>query len=190
MRKYVVVLVLCVWLGPAWAADLREIELRDGTVLRGEIVSLQNGTYTIRSRSLGDVKIAASDVEVIRFPSGRTGPSAAGEGDPTPAGAGEAQGELEPSNNLGKQDEALGRSDDAKRQVEQVQRSLTADDSIMQTIKSLQNDPEVQAVLNDPQVMQAVETDDLAALMANPKFLDLLRNPKVQEIQRRAGMNQ
>jgi hypothetical protein len=38
--------------------------------------------------------------------------------------------------------------------------------------------------------MQAVETDDLAALMANPKFLDLLRNPKVQEIQRRAGMNQ
>jgi hypothetical protein len=188
--KYAIVLFFCLSLAPAWAVDVREIELRDGTVLRGEIVSLQNGTYTIRSQSLGDVKIAAANVRVIRFPSGPTGPSAAGERAPAPAGAGEVQGERNSADNLGKQGEAPGRSDDVQRQVEEVQRSLAADDSTMQIITSLQNDPEVQAVLSDPQIMQAVEAGDVATLMANPKFLELLRNPKVQEIERRSGTNQ
>jgi hypothetical protein len=188
--KRVIVLFLCLSLAPAWAAELRDIELRDGTVLRGEIVSLQNGTYTIRSESLGDVTVAASDVRVIRFSSGHSGPSAAGDRTPAPASARSKQGEHEPSGIPAGQDGALGRSDDVKRQVEEAQRSLAADDSVMEIITSLQNDPEVQAALSDPQVVQAVEAGDLTTLMANPKFLELLRNPKVQEIQRRSGTNQ
>jgi hypothetical protein len=189
MTKYVIVLCLCLSLAPAWAADLREIELRDGSTVRGEIVSLQNGNYTIRSQSLGELTIPASDVRVIRLLSQGAGPSVAGDPVPASARAGGAQGEREPSDNPDKQGEALGRSDDVKRQVEEAQRSLAADDSIMETITSLQNDPEVQAVLSDPQVMQAVEAGDLATLMANPKFVELLSNPKVQEIQRRSGMD-
>jgi len=50
----------------ARAGEVRAIELRDGSVVTGEVVSLTNGKYTIRSNSLGTVLIEESKVRVIR----------------------------------------------------------------------------------------------------------------------------
>jgi hypothetical protein len=172
-KRTVIVLLLWAWLGTAWGADVREIELRDGTVLRGEIVLLDDGTYTIRSESLGETRIAASEVRVIRFPAQGTGPAAVG--DSAPAGARpESEEPGEPP-----------RAGDVKREVEEIQRSLAGDGSLMDIITSLGDDPEVQAVLSDPRLMQAVQSGDLSTLMASPKFMDLLANPRIQEIQGR-----
>ena len=49
------------------AAETREIELTDGSVVTGEIVSLSGGIYTIRSTTLGTLRIEASKIRAIRL---------------------------------------------------------------------------------------------------------------------------
>jgi hypothetical protein len=61
----------------AIAGELREIELRDGSIITGDVVSLSNGIYTIKSESLGTVKIEESKVNVIRQKSSSQGAGAA-----------------------------------------------------------------------------------------------------------------
>jgi hypothetical protein len=61
----------------AFAGGLREIELKDGSIITGDVVSLSNGMYTIKSDSLGTVKIEESKVNVIRPKSSPQGAGAA-----------------------------------------------------------------------------------------------------------------
>ena len=48
------------------AAEKRVIELKDGSVISGEIVSFSGGVYSIKSDSLGNIKIQDSKVRTIR----------------------------------------------------------------------------------------------------------------------------
>ena len=47
-------------------AEIREIELTDGSVIAGEIVSLSGDVYTVRSATLGTIQIEESKVRTIR----------------------------------------------------------------------------------------------------------------------------
>jgi hypothetical protein len=58
--------VLAFIAGNTYAGSTREIELKDGSIITGEVVSLSNGMYTIKSDSLGTIKIQESKVSVIR----------------------------------------------------------------------------------------------------------------------------
>ena len=49
------------------AAETQEIELTDGSVITGEVVSLSGGIYTIRSAALGTLRLEASKISVIRL---------------------------------------------------------------------------------------------------------------------------
>jgi hypothetical protein len=53
-------------------ADMREIELNDGSVIAGDIISLSDGIYTVRTASLGTLRIEASRIRVIRAPGTRS----------------------------------------------------------------------------------------------------------------------
>ena len=62
------------------AAEIKEIELTDGSIITGEVLSLSSGVYTIRTVSLGTLKIDDAKVRAIRpqgtpssQQSGRTG---------------------------------------------------------------------------------------------------------------------
>ena len=59
-------ILLAVLVGHPWAGELREIELDDGSVILGEIVSLKDGVYTLASKSLGAVKIEERRIRSIR----------------------------------------------------------------------------------------------------------------------------
>jgi len=48
------------------AAEIKEIELIDGSLITGEVLSLNNGVYTIRSVSLGTLTINAAKILTIR----------------------------------------------------------------------------------------------------------------------------
>ena len=72
IRDYIVTailvfLALAVAVTVVNAAETREIELTDGSVVTGEVVSLSGGIYTIRSTTLGTLRIEASKVRVIRL---------------------------------------------------------------------------------------------------------------------------
>ncbi len=59
-------LILVMFAAAANASEMRDIELTDGSVITGEIISLSNGTYTVRTESLGTVKIRESGIRAIR----------------------------------------------------------------------------------------------------------------------------
>jgi len=67
--KYLIMmfLTLAVAAGMATAAEMREIELTDGTIVTGEIVSLTGGVYTVRSATLGTLRIEESNIRTIRL---------------------------------------------------------------------------------------------------------------------------
>jgi tartrate dehydratase beta subunit/fumarate hydratase class I family protein len=63
---FTVAIILCLAVGSVHAGDTREIELVDGSVITGEIVSMNGGVYTIRSEALGTIKIEESKIRAIR----------------------------------------------------------------------------------------------------------------------------
>ncbi len=72
-------------------------------------------------------------------------------------------------------------------QLKSLQEKMMSDGQVMNTIQSLQNDPDFQRILEDPEIMKAVQAGDINALMANPHFMELLNKPAVQEIGKRVS---
>ena len=138
---------------PALAAT---VTLKDGTVIRGEVKSLQDGVYTVESESAGMLHIRADQVRSIdetdrRAPADTaTRPSSA-----PPSGASAV--------------------DSAKSLISQDPNLLTA-------VLGLQSEPEVVAALADPSVAKAIADGDYATLASNPKIVALMQNPKVRAI--------
>ncbi|MFZ2197553.1 MAG: hypothetical protein WAV13_07470 [Thermodesulfovibrionales bacterium] len=130
------------------AAEMREIELTDGSVITGEVVSLSGGIYTVRSAALGTLRIEASRIRVIRL-----------------------RGSAAPS--------------DVGGQAKSLEDKMLGDSEIMDTIRTLQDDPDLQKILQDPEVMKAVQTFDIDALMRNPEFMKLLNKQSVQDINKK-----
>lgn len=143
----------------AVAGEISTIELNDGSIISGEVVSFDGSTWLIKSASMGALKIEAAKVVSIRSQAG--GREAPLRG----ASAG-----------------SHGNTAD----IQAMQQSIMGNAQLMTMIMNLQNDPEVQAILQDPEIMQAVQAGDMNALMANPRFRRLMENTKVKEITREA----
>jgi hypothetical protein len=129
------------------------VVLRDGTVIQGEVKSLQEGVYTIETASVGTLHVPAREVRSIE--EGGKSPSASGAGQP-----------------------AKGSSP----ALDAVKSQIIADPKLLATVLALQNDPEVLAVLADPEVTKAIAEGDYNTLMSNAKIVALMQNPKLREI--------
>ena len=162
MKRIPIILIfltvlLAISIRTAHAGEPAEVELVDGSVVYGEIVSLKNGVYTIDSDSMGSLKISKSKIRAIRFRS---------------------QG-------VNKSVRENSQKNDKSSDIQAIQKSLLADQDIFKIILSLQDDPKVQEILNDPETMRAVQSDDIQGLMSNPKFMELLNHPKFREINKK-----
>ena len=138
------------------AGELREIELLDGSVICAEIVSFSDAIYTLKSVSLGTIKINESKIRLIRLKSHS----------PT-------SGELVSPSKAS-----------ISNELQALQKLMINDKEIMNAILSLLNDPDFQKILQDPVIINAVNSSDIDTLISNPKFMKLLGNPKIQEIKR------
>ena len=82
MRRCVVSIILLfmtlVAAAAVAAAETREIELTDGSVITGEVVSLSKGVYTVRSDTLGTLRIEGSKIRAIRMQGSAASQSNAG----------------------------------------------------------------------------------------------------------------
>ena len=148
---------ISIFYGSVFAGEFGMIELTDGSRIYGEIVSFNNGVYTLNSDSLGILEIDESDIRIIRFKSDGL---KSGEWE-SPEGA------------------------SIKPEIRDLQRSMINDEEIMNMILSLQNDPAIQDILSNPEIMNAVKSGDISTLLANPKFMNLLNNIYIKEIQKR-----
>ena len=134
------------------AGQLSKIELVDGGIILGEIISHSHGNYIVRSNSLGTVKINESQIRVIRLTSGSS------------------------------TEKEITNSQSVSPDIQNLQTSMMNNKEVMGLVMSLQNDPEMQALLKDPEIMAAVQSGDISSLMSNPKFMKLLNNAKIREI--------
>lgn len=164
-------LFLCLT-GNASAARVAEIELNDGSIVRGEIVSAGNGVFKVQSETLGAVTIEESKIRNIRVDG--SGRPATGERNATAAVPGGTPREGTKSGGA-IPDEML----------DSVRQRIQGDPEVMGMIGSLQDDPDFQEVLKDPAVMAAVYSGDVSALLANPKFMKILNSHAVQEIEKK-----
>lgn len=133
------------------------IELKDGSRIEGEIQSVDRGVYTVLSPSLGTVHIAQSNIARVVY-SGDVS-DAAGSSGKSPA-----------------------RDDALSHDIQQLQASLAQDPAALQSIMSLQSDPQIQAVLSDPAIMKAIQEGDYTSLLGNAKIQALESNEHLRQL--------
>ncbi len=167
-----------------FAGTIRQIELNDGSLLKGEIVSFNNGVYTIKS-SFGLLKIEDSKIRSIHSGKVRVLPSKSNEEssarEPRQIKLNEESNELMSAKVLNKKPSLPF----INSGLQAIQGMILNSPDILEMILSLQNDSDLQAALQDPLVMDAVMSGDINALRTHPKFKKLLENPKVIEIIRK-----
>jgi hypothetical protein len=138
------------------------IELKDGSRIQGEIQSLENGVYTVVSPSIGTVHVAQSNVARIVYSGAAS--NAADASSKSPA-----------------------RDDAVTQQIQQVQSRIAQDPAAMQSIMSLQNDPQIQALLSDPAIVKAIQEGDYVSLLGNAKIQALESNEHLKQVLQQQG---
>jgi hypothetical protein len=139
----------------AYAGQASRVELTDGSVINADVVSLDNGTYTLDAGSLGTIKVDASKIRKIESP----GESAASS-----------------------QNTSEGSNSDIQAEMQKYQAQVMNDPQVMGMAQELAKDPQFQEVMNDPQIMEAIKSGNIQVLMSNEKFMNLMNNSKVQDI--------
>lgn len=149
--------------GDAVQDAVREIELTDGSRIQAEVLSLSQGVYTLRSESLGEIRIPAEKIKTIRL-AGTEDTSSSTRPESTPA---------------------------ANSQLSNMQLSIMQNPANVDKILSLQEDPLVQSILqsilNDAETMKAVEAGDIGTLLANPKIQELMGHPTIKGLSQQYG---
>ncbi len=135
-------------------AHADRIELSDGGMLNGKVISMSNGSYRIQTDAMGVVTIPQNKIRSI-------------SSDAAPSAQALKQQPMEQAGSAA---------------IQSMQSTMVNDPGIMSSIKMLQKDPDMQAVLQDPEVMRAVQNFDLQALQNNPKIRKLMNNRQVKNI--------
>lgn len=156
---FTIILSIGLMLALVNADEISTIELSDGSIISGEVVSFDGNTWIIKSGSMGTLKIDSAKVVSIRSKT------------TTDQGA---AGGLSSGNTVSTPD------------LQALQQEIMANEQIMAMIMNLQDDPEIQAILQDPEIMNAVNAGDMNALLANPKFIKLMENAKIKRITKEA----
>jgi hypothetical protein len=139
---------------PVFSAELNDIVLEDGSIIRAEVISFQNGKYTLRSESIGVVTIDSSQVsQILRHK------------------ANQSQAPLFSSS-----------PEMFQANVEKAQTMLMKDPEAMQVVASMASDPNFKELLDDPASVAALKSGDMAALLKNPRFLAIMQDPKMQDM--------
>ena len=133
------------------------IELKDGSRIQGEIQGIENGVYTVLSPSLGTVHVAQSNIVRIVY-------------------GGDASNATDSSGKSTPHDDALSRD------IQQQTTRLAQDPAAMQSIMSLQSDPQIQAILSDPAIVKAIQDGDYMSLLGNAKIQALESNEHLKQL--------
>ncbi len=155
MKKILCLLTLLIALASAsFAAESKTITLQDGSKVKGTILGMDNGFYIVESPSIGEIRIADSNVTSITT----------GEGPEEPAQP------QEPSNIT------------AMPQFQAIQAQVMNNPDVLGDIQKLMEDPEIMAVLSDPGFAQAVQSGNMTSVGSDPRLQHLSENPKIQAL--------
>ncbi len=158
MRFFSICFFIIMFCVSAFAGQLSEIILVDGSTIYGEVISLNNGIYKIKTQSLGTIEIKESKIRLVQK---RTGSVVKA---PVQGGTDNAS---------------------VTSNILELQKQMMGNEDIMKMIMSLQNDPEIQKLMSDPAFMNSVNSGDINAIMNDPRLQNILNNPTVKEIHKK-----
>ncbi len=137
------------------------ITLKNGSQIKGEVLGLNNGVYTVKAPIIGDIHANATDVVSITN----------GEAALPEATQPIAQGQISASTPVNNQ---------LKQQVQSAQAQLISNPQNMMELQQMIQDPDIAQLLSDPELVRLVTANDVHAIAANPKTQALLSNPKMR----------
>ena len=152
MRRSVVTIAIIVLSFNAFAE--MEIILKDGSRILGEVQSMQNGLYEIRTESMGTIQLGSGQIQSLTT-----------VGVPVPGDSSSADTSVS-----------------SQSAVDSIKSSMVNSPGVIGMIMALQNDPQMKAVLADPEIMRAVQNLDLQTLSNNPKIKALMDNSKIKRV--------
>ena len=152
-------------------AQASKLELTDGSIIEGQIVSLDKGVYTVNTGGLGQINIDASKISRI---------TTSGEVIPPTINNVTVMTHQEAAAKP-----SLPSDDEIKSEMERVKSKITNDPETMKNVNALLVDPQFQEILKDPEIVNAAKKHDVKALMQNQKFLNIINNQKIQEIEKK-----
>ncbi|MDH3642816.1 MAG: hypothetical protein OES38_12015 [Gammaproteobacteria bacterium] len=145
-------LILALLYGAPLAAEMATIELTDGSTLQGELLSLKDGAYEIKTQSLGVLQIPQGDVALVSYKTRYETAKPAGAASPDSTA------------------------------LSGLQQQMIGNPETLSLILGLGNDPMIQAVISDPEIKAAIASGDFEMLMAHPKIQQMMRHPTVRKI--------
>jgi len=139
------------------AQTTKIITLKDGSVLKGTVVHMKDGTYTLETSNLGRIDIPESNVLSI------TSPKTSSAQQQLTAGKDSSKAQLQD-------------------QVQQIQGNIITDPELMTDLQNMLNDESIKSMLSDPKLMDDVLSYDPERIQQNNNVQRLMQNPKMQNL--------
>ena len=162
--KFAIVAGLILVTQPCFAEQV--FTLKDGSIIKGSIISFAQGVYAVQSQQLGRLQIPAENVVSVTNAASQSQPAR----QQTPSSSPSASG-LSPA---------------ATQQMTDVQNQIMADPALMQEVEKMAKDKEMAALLADPalknELMSALRSNDPRMVENNPQLKKILQNPYMQNV--------
>jgi len=130
------------------------IRLKDGNILKGQLVAVDGKIYTIRTSSLGEIRVHMEDIESI---------SRAGHaGQPPASASGHAAAPPLPLNML--------------------QEKMLNDPEVRACVDDIMADEQIMSLLENQDLIGTILQGNPQALMENEKIMVLMQNPKMMKL--------
>lgn len=159
-RLTYIFLALIILSPSTFAAAVKHITLKDGSVIKGELISFENGLYTVQTDNLGRLQLPEANVVSV------SNEMAAA---PAPSQGQQAVAAPSFSNN-----------------VSAMQTQIMNDPQAMQAVQAMAEDPEIAAMISDPnfvkQLTSAVSGNNIDSVADDPRIQQLMVNPKMQAL--------
>jgi hypothetical protein len=175
IKKTILCFCLSMLVLPQAFAEYKKITLKDGSVIRGELISFDKGMYTLKTDNLGQLMLPETNVVSVVNES------------MAPA--------LQPQAQAPAGQQAAG-SGNFSNKVSAMQTQIMNNPQSMQAIQAMAQDPEISAMMSDPTFVEQLKAamsgeGDPQALANNPKIQKLMANPQMQSlIQQMQGTRQ
>lgn len=158
MKKYCTILILVMTLISISTASnaeaIKVIKLKDGSTLKGKVLRLDDGVYTLETSNLGEMNIDEADILSITTQDLSEKPATT----------------------------SSTQKSELQRQVQQIQGTILSDEDVMTEIQNLLKDDNIKAMLSDPKLLEDVTSFDRQRIEQNTSIQDLMNNLKMRNL--------
>ena len=166
--------------GLSLAASPKVITLSDGSVIKGEIIKMDKGIYTIKTENLGEVQV--EEEKVISISAQAQTIIQKGVDNTTSQGSQNSSLKDQAQSTQKAVASTSSQSSSFKDQAQQIQGQVMGNQEIMGKIQSLLDDPQIKQIISDPNLLKDIMTYDEETIRNNANVQQLLNNPRIQNL--------